>query len=85
MDALPRLPVLLAALHYWRCCTRSQVLARRLTEVAASCDMRTATLREAQASLSETEGKLHDEEEKNVALGRENGELQRQLLHLADV
>lgn len=42
----------------------------------ANLDAKTATLREAQLSLSDTEGKLHEEYEKNFEMGRENNYLQ---------
>lgn len=61
-----------------------QALDIELTAVRANLATRTATLREAQASLSETEGKLHEEYEKSWELGRENMNLQQQLDRLKE-
>jgi hypothetical protein len=52
-----------------------QELERNVTALKANLASKGATLREAQDSLSETDGKLHEEYDKNNELSRENTEL----------
>jgi predicted nuclease with TOPRIM domain len=55
-----------------------------VTALKANLASKGATLREAQDSLSETEGKLHEEYDKNDELSRENLELSMQLERLQE-
>jgi len=57
---------------------------RRLLEASSNLEMKAATLRAAQASLSDTEGQLHDELERNTDLSRDNCMMQRQMELLAE-
>eukprot|EP00775_Hariotina_reticulata_P006677 gene6677-6901_t len=59
-------------------------IERRLVEATSSLEMKVGTLRAAQASLSDTEGQLHDELERNTDLSRDNCMLQRQLEIMAE-
>jgi small-conductance mechanosensitive channel len=67
------------------CCSPLlQVNERRLLEASSNLEMKAATLRAAQASLSDTEGQLHDELERNTDLSRDNCMMQRQMELLAE-
>ncbi|WIA16195.1 hypothetical protein OEZ85_012908 [Tetradesmus obliquus] len=59
-------------------------LERHVTALKANLASKGATLREAQDSLSETEGKLHEEYDKNSELSRENMGLAAQLERLQE-
>jgi methylphosphotriester-DNA--protein-cysteine methyltransferase len=62
----------------------TQELERLVTALKANLASKGATLREAQDSLSETEGKLHEEYDKNDELSRENMALAEQVERLQE-
>jgi predicted phage gp36 major capsid-like protein len=61
-----------------------QALERHVTALKANLASKGATLREAQDSLSETEGKLHEEIDKNDELSRDNMALGEQVERLQE-
>eukprot|EP00879_Flechtneria_rotunda_P015703 GHRR01016425.1.p1 GENE.GHRR01016425.1~~GHRR01016425.1.p1 ORF type:complete len:1173 (+),score=569.13 GHRR01016425.1:3055-6573(+) len=64
--------------------TQKADLEQHLAATDANLKAKTATLRQAQESLSDTTGRLQEEEDRNMDLGRENAQLQEQLDRLRE-